>query len=108
MAKATSHRQTIMTYEIVKVEKPVSAVSIHLELSEAEAEILAFVLARIGGDPMKSPRGVTEVIGAALRSVGVQVPDRDDHPVETMLRAIYFLPDPKPDVTWSSKTASID
>lgn len=43
-----------------------------LKLSEEEAEVLAAVLARIGGDPDGTYRGVTKGIGDALFSAGVK------------------------------------
>lgn len=44
---------------------------IGLELSQAEAEVLFFVLRQIGGSPGKSPRGRTTAIMEALEEAGV-------------------------------------
>lgn len=58
MAKATAKIETLIT-------------SVTLELTLDEATMLADILARVGGSPNISRRGLAENVAAALREAGV-------------------------------------
>ena len=76
MAKATKIVETIVE------EK-----GIVLELTIQEAEVLRSVLHRIGGDPVFSPRQLTNCINDALEEAGVK---NVYHDVYGHSQAIYF------------------
>lgn len=49
--------------------------SVNLILNKEEAEVLLFLLNRVGGDPFTTPRGITDEIRLALLHAGVDFPD---------------------------------
>ena len=63
---------------------------VKLTLTDSEAEALAAVLYRVGGDPAVSSRGKTQAISAKLRSAGVKI---GSHKFEVVGRALWFKPD---------------
>ena len=62
--------------------------TIHLELSEDEAQAMADVLQRVGGDPKKSRRKYMDQLRWALEGVGMKGRGQSD--VTNNHGAIYF------------------
>lgn len=58
-----------------------------LTLDTSEAEALAAVLNRVGGDPDKSPRGKTQAVYGRLKDAGVKVPP---HKFEVIAGGLWF------------------
>jgi hypothetical protein len=86
MAKANKivkHVPTTVT-KTVMVEE---TVGITLELSVEEAEAIAAVLYRVGGDPNTSRRGLTDRVSNALHGAGVKL---DTEGISTTANAVYF------------------
>ena len=63
---------------MAKAEAKTKVTSIILELSDKEAETLAAILGRVGGDPNGSPRKHTDSISTALGKAGFSWERRTD------------------------------
>lgn len=71
-----------------RIERPLpSRTTVPLTLWRDEAEALAAVLHRVGGDPDKSPRGKTQAVYNRLKDAGVRVPP---HKFQTVAGGLWF------------------
>lgn len=84
---ASAEKTTVETTKVIVTE------GITLTLDKDEVDVLNVILDRIGGDPAKSRRRITEGIVQALVDAGVR-DISEDYPAEDVdpsKRAIYFL-----------------
>jgi hypothetical protein len=96
------------TREVRKTVTDVVPDGVTLTLTQAEAETLLMVHARIGGDPMVTRRLHTDGIGQALRNAGVVKPDTlysDELSGGLTFRPSYKY-DPLRDVSYNGLIAS--
>lgn len=79
MATATK----VSAFKIVQRPVRVEIARITLDLNLKEAEFLRFLLDRVAGDPVKSPRKFSNSINQALREAGVDHPAYDSNALDS-------------------------